>query len=275
MHGGRYYAAHLRRRLALRAAMAISDRTVAVSSRVADQLGRDVGVQRSRITMIPNGVRHVLPDRVTLRDELSLGPADRLLVSVGNLYPVKGHQHLIDAMALLARRYPTLHLAIGGRGDLAEALMARAREHGFSNRLHLLGLRSDVAAVLAAADIFVLPSLSEGLPLALLEAMFSGCPIVASDVGDVGVALAQGQAGVLVEPGNAAALAAALDTLLSDPRRAAELGERAARRAADQYDVSRMVQTYATLYEELLTQDSSERGANLTEASRTATPLKL
>jgi glycosyltransferase involved in cell wall biosynthesis len=134
--------------------------------------------------------------------------------------------------------------------------------------LHLLGLRSDVAAVLASADIFVLPSLSEGLPLALLEAMFSGCPIVASDVGDVGVALAQGNAGLLVEPGNAAALAAALDALLSDPQRAAELGERAARRAAEKYDVSRMVRTYAALYEELLTQGASARAATLTAASR-------
>jgi glycosyltransferase involved in cell wall biosynthesis len=116
----------------------------------------------------------------------------------------------------------------------------------------LLGLRSDIAAILAAADIFVLPSLSEGLPLALLEAMFAGCPIVASDVGDVGIALAHGEVGVLVEAGNPAALAAALDGLLSDPQHARELGERAARRAAAEYDISQMVRRYVAAYGQLL-----------------------
>ena len=123
---------------------------------------------------------------------------------------------------------------------MATALVARARAQGVSNRLHLLGLRSDVPAVLAAADIFVLPSLSEGLPLALLEAMFAACPIIASDVGDVAVALAQGDAGILVAPGDASALARALDLLLSDRTRARQLGERAFRRAGAEYDISHM-----------------------------------
>lgn len=251
MHGGRYYAGRLRRRLALRAAMALSARTVAVSASVARNISRDLWLLQSRILTIPNGVQHVRPERVTLRDELHLKPDDLLLVSIGNLYPVKGHQYLIDALALLADRYPTLHCAIGGRGELAGALAARARDHGLASRVHLLGLRSDVAALLAAADVFALPSLSEGLPLALLEAMFARCPIVASQVGDVGVALAYGEAGVLVEPGNAAALAAALDSVLRDPSRARELGARAAQRAAAEYDLSRMIRRYAGVYQEL------------------------
>lgn len=252
MHGGRYYAARLRRRLALRASIALSGCTVAVSSRLAHQMSRDLCVRLSRIATIPNGVRYVRAERTTVRGELRLGPDDRLLASVGNLYPVKGHHHLIEAVALLVRRHPTLHLAITGRGEMAEALSARARDRGIADRVHLLGLRSDIAAILAATDIFVLPSLSEGLPLALLEAMFASCPIVASEVGEVGVALAHGQAGVLVEPGNPAALAAALDRLLRDPNRARELGERAAHRAAAEYDVSQMVRQYVVAYEELL-----------------------
>jgi glycosyltransferase involved in cell wall biosynthesis len=98
----------------------------------------------------------------------------------------------------------------------------------------------------------VLPSLSEGLPLALLEAMFAGCPIVASEVGDVGVALGNGEAGVLVDAGSTTALAAALDRLLNDPAGARELGERAARRAAAEYDVSQMVRRYVAAYQGLL-----------------------
>jgi glycosyltransferase involved in cell wall biosynthesis len=252
MHGGHYYAGRLRRRLALRAAMAVSARTVAVSARLAQDISRDLLIRRPQILTIANGVRYVPPERVILRDELRLGPRDRLVVSVGNLYPVKGHQHLIDALAMVADRHPTLHLAIGGRGELEGALTSRARAHGLDGRVHLLGLRSDVPALLAAADVFALPSLSEGLPLALLEAMFAGCPIVASDVGEIGVALAQGEAGVLVPPGDAVALAEALDRVLRDPAEARALGERASRRARREYEWTRMVERYSELYESVL-----------------------
>jgi len=252
MHGSRYYARRFQRRAALRAAIALSGGTVAVSTQLAEQMSHDLFVRRSRIAMISNGARHASADGTPVRDELRLGAGDRLLVSVGNLYPVKGHVHLIDALALLANRHPNLHLAICGRGDLEGALLSRAREHRLAN-VHLLGLRSDVAAVLAAADVFVLPSLSEGLPLALLEAMFAGCPIVASDVGEVAAALGHGEAGALVPPGDPAALAASLDDLLSDPARARDLGERARKRAAAEYDVSHMVRRYRSIYDRLLT----------------------
>ena len=252
MHGARYYAGRLRRRVAMRTAIALSAKTVAVSSRLAREMGRDLRIAPACIATISNGVRYVRPERTTLREELGLGPCDRLMVAIGNLYPVKGHRYLIDAMALLAGRHPTLHLAIGGRGELADALAARAREAGLATRVHLLGLRPDVAAILAAAEIFVLPSLSEGLPLARLEAMFAGCPIVASDVGEVGIALARGEAGLLVEPGNPAALAVALDRVLRDPNRARDLGKRAAYRAVAEYDVSQMVRRYLGVYNEAL-----------------------
>ena len=252
MHGSRYYGARLRRRLAMRAAIALSGRTVAVSNSLADQLSEDLAIARSRIATIANGVRHAGAERSTVREELHLGPDDRLLISVGNLYPVKGHEHLIDAVALLARRHPTLHLAISGRGELADALAARARTHGLADRIHLLGLRSDVAAVLAAADIFVLPSLSEGLPMALLEAMFAARPIVASSVGEIGVALAHGEAGLLVPPADPPSLALAIDRLLREPTFARALGEHAFRRAWAEYDVSHMVGQYVTAYMELL-----------------------
>jgi glycosyltransferase involved in cell wall biosynthesis len=202
--------------------------------------------------VIANGVRPAPADGAAVREELGLGPHDRLLVAIGNLYPVKGHRYLVDAMARLADRHPTLHVAIAGRGELAPALAASAAQHGIGGRVHLLGLRADVAAVLAAADVFVLPSLSEGLPLALLEAMFAGRPIVASDVGEVRAALAGGDAGVLVRAGDAGGLAAALDDLLTDAARARHLAARARTRAAAEYDVSHMVRRYGSIYEQLL-----------------------
>jgi glycosyltransferase involved in cell wall biosynthesis len=269
MHGSRYYAARLRRRLALRAAVALSGRMVAVSTSVARQLSRDLCIPPSHIATIPNGVPHVPSAPTSLRDELGLGPDDRLVVSVGNLYPVKGHRHLIDALSLVAPRQPALHVAISGRGDLADPLRAQAGGRLVADRVHLLGFRADIAGILAAADVFVLPSLSEGLPLALLEAMFAGCPIVASNVGEVSVALAHGEAGVLVEAGNPAALAAAIDGLLRDPARARELGLRAARRAAAEYDVAQMVRRYVAVYEELL---GGQVGAHRALASITGTP---
>jgi glycosyltransferase involved in cell wall biosynthesis len=252
MHGGRYYADRLRRRLALRMGTILGGRMVAVSHDLANQLGRDLWLPASRITTIANGVRYVPAAHSTLREELNLAAEDRLALAVGNLYPVKGHRFAVEALAMLRERHPRLHLAIAGRGETAEALQSLARELGVAPRLHLLGLRADIPNLLAGADFFVLPSLSEGLPLALLEAMFSGRPIVASDVGEVRNVLADGEAGILVPMGDASALAAALDNLLATPARAHELATRARHRATSEYDISRMVARYAAIYQGLL-----------------------
>jgi len=251
MHGSRSYGAHWGRRFALRSAIALSDRTVAVSSRIRRQLSVDLRISPARIATVHNGVRYTQPEGPTLRDELGLQCGDRLLVSVGNLNPVNGHQYLIDAVALLVKRFPRLHLAISGRGDLADSLRLQARERGLTNRVHLLGLRSDVAAILAGSDVFVLPSLSEGVPVALLEAMSAGRAIVASDVGDVRSALADGEAGVLVKAGDPSALAAGIDRVLRVPRWARHLGERAAYQVFNHFDISHMVSGYADMYQEL------------------------
>ena len=137
------------------------------------------------------------------------------------------------------------------------ALLANASAHELQSRVHLLGLRNDVSAVLCAADIFVLPSLSEGLPLALLEAMFASRAIVASDVGDIGIALAGGEAGRLVHPGDPSALADAIDELLEHPEAARSLGERAFRRASTEYSLSQMVRQYARAYQVALHREAN------------------
>jgi len=252
MHGSRYYAARWRRRLALRAAIAATRGVVAVSHALAASLRSDLWLPHHRITVVPNGVRS--PNGVTteLRAELGLGPADRLVLAVGNLYPVKGHRDLVSALAQLVPRHPTLHAAIAGRGELEMALREEAATRGIGGRLHLLGLRGDVGSLLAAADVFVLPSRSEGLPLALLEAMFAGRPIVATRVGEVPTVLADGAAGLLVDPGSPDQLAAAIDRLLGDPALAQTLGSRAQERANAEFHVSRMVERYASLYRDAL-----------------------
>lgn len=254
MHGGRYHATRLSRRLALRAAASLSC-PVAVSRTAADALRRDLWLH-APVHVIPNGVRWTAVAVSTLRRELGLDAEDRLVLAIGNLYPVKGHAVLLNALAQLTADHPRLHVAIAGRGELRSALAAQAQRLGLGTRVHLLGLRSDVPNLLAAADIVAHPSLSEGLPLALLEAMFAAKPIVASATGDIPVALNQGKAGLLVPPGSVDALAAGITTLLRSPVDATLLAAAARARAARLYDAASMVEHYATLYHELLSGDS-------------------
>ncbi len=261
MHGSRYYAGRLRRRLALRLAAAGSGGVVAVSQPLAEHLRHDLLLARGRVAVIPNGVAHVAAPVAPLREQLGLGPRHRLILAVGNLYPVKGHRYLIEALAALRRRHPEAHVAIAGRGDEEARLGALAAALGLGDRVHLLGLRDDVPGLLAAADVFAMPSLSEGLPMALLEAMFAARPIVASDVGEIRAALAGGAAGLLVPPGDATVLATALAKLLEDGATARALGARAAERAHAEYDLERTIDRYAGLYTRLLRPSPARAGA--------------
>ena len=249
MHGSRYYAGRLQRRIAMRLAVQSSAATVAVSGSLSRHLAQDLWVRRARVVTIPNGVRPPLPaGPSTLRGELGLQSTDRLVVAVGNLYPVKGHRVLLEALALLAVRFPRLHVAIAGRGDLEGPLQRRAAELQLTDRFHLLGLRSDVANVLSGADVFVLPSLSEGVPLALLEAMLTARPVIASAVGEVPTVLDGGRAGALVPPSDPPALAAALAELLATPGRASALSTAAHARASAAYTFDVMMDAYRAEY---------------------------
>ena len=262
MHGSQYFNTRLRRRLGLRLAVSWSGATVAVSGELARAMSRDLWLRPERIRVIPNGVSFTPAHRSSLREELCLGPGDRLAVAVGNLYPVKGHVHLLDALGLLRVQLPQLHVAIAGRGNLDTALRARADELGLSDRFHLLGFRKDVANILAGADVFVLPSLSEGLPLALLEAMAAWCPIVASDVGEVRTALDDGRAGLLVSPGDARSLANSLARVVGHGSEADRLRAAAGNRAAAEYGLSTMVERYVRVYKRLLRESRGNDGGS-------------
>lgn len=252
MHGSRYYAGRLQRRIAMRLAAFFSSSIVAVSRTLTRHLVRDLWIPQSRVVTIPNGVRPGPAVQSGLREELGLGSGDQLVVAVGNLYPVKGHEYLLQTLAQLATTFPTLHVAIAGRGELEQPLRERARALHLSDRFHLLGLRSDIANVLAGADVFVLPSLSEGVPLALLEAMLAGRPVVASAVGEVPTVLDEGRAGVLVPAADSAALANALAALLADPARLGRLAAAARERASRAYSFGAMMDGYLALYAKAL-----------------------
>lgn len=248
MHGGRYYAAKVRRRVLMRGAVASSQAIVAVSEALGDALSSDLLLNRTRVLTISNGVRVDVVAAAPLRAELGIAAGDPLVLAVGNLYPVKGHAVLLEAMQHLPH---DTHVVIAGRGHEEASLRARAAELGMSKRLHLLGLRDDISALLYAADVFVQPSLDEGLPLAVLEAMFASRPIVASDVGDVARAVGP-EGALLVSPGDAAALGAAITLLIEKPFLASSLAQSAHSRATNHYGLARMVNRYAELYAGLL-----------------------
>lgn len=252
MHGGRYHEAKMYRRVALRWAAGRSRATVAVSRATARDLAKSIFVGPGRIAVVPNGIQPPRGDEAgaVVRAELHLDPREPLLLSVGNLYPVKGHRTFAKALADLRQRRPDLRwrAAIAGRGEEGAWLSSFLAEQGLKDQVHLLGYRSDVPHLLAAADIFVLPSDSEGLPLALLEAMLSGKPAVATRVGGVPEALKDGETGLLVPPSRPDRMSRAIERLLDQPALQMRLGAAARNEAARRFTVEAMVDAYLDLY---------------------------
>lgn len=184
--------------------------------------------------------------RVEARRELGIAGSGPLLLAIGNLYPVKDHATLLRAAAALE----DARIAIAGRGSEHENLVQLGAELGLADRLHLLGLRDDIPRLLAAADILVHPSLSEGLPLAILEAMASQTPVVATRVGGVSEAVDHGRTGLLVPAGDPRALAAALRELLDKDDLRMRFADAAWERASREFSVESMSAHYLAVYQQ-------------------------
>jgi glycosyltransferase involved in cell wall biosynthesis len=182
-----------------------------------------------------------------VRDELGLGGDDLLVGMVGRLVPIKDPETMLRAFALV----PDAHLAVIGDGELRERTEALARQLGIADRVHHLGWRFDMPAVLADLDLVALSSRNEGTPLTIIEAAACGVPAVATDVGGVASVVRDGATGLLVPPEDPVALAAALGELLGDEARRRELGH-AARDAAGRYRAERLVGDVSALYRSLL-----------------------
>jgi len=254
MHGGRYFAGRWSRRVALRWATRRSAGAVAVSAALQADLASVLRLPRDTIRVLHNGIRPVVGSPDGVRRELGIGDEEPLIVAIGNLYPVKGHIVLLQALRTLLDR-PGLarcHVAIAGRGEENDTLRAYAAAQGFADRVHLLGYREDVADLLAAADVFALPSRSEGVPLALLEAMFAGKGIAASAVGGVPEVVTPEREALLVPPDDPASLASALARLLDDSALRYRLGHAARARADRAFTVETMVDGYLHLYADAL-----------------------
>ncbi|MBI5631762.1 MAG: glycosyltransferase [Elusimicrobia bacterium] len=190
-------------------------------------------------------------ERQQKRLELRLGAQDILIGSIGRLDAQKGHEYLIEALALLKTRYP-VRCAILGEGPQRPVLEKLIRKLNLERHVWLLGERPDVVHWLSSFDLFALPSLWEGLPNALLEAMALGLPVVASSVDGIPEALRDGQSGLLVPPKDAAALARKMAQLLDDPGLKSRLGEGAKAAITERFKLIDMIANYESAYAHLI-----------------------
>jgi glycosyltransferase involved in cell wall biosynthesis len=171
---------------------------------------------------------------------------------VGRLVPVKRHDIFVDAVAKLRGKGVEGVFVVVGGGPERERLEARAIEMGVEHDLRFLGWRRDLGRIYAGSDVVALSSDNEGTPVALIEAMAAGVPVIATAVGGVPDVLQRGRLGVLVEPGSADALAEGIHALLSDAQLRAQLSSRARPLAHSRFGVDRLITDVAALYDELL-----------------------
>ncbi len=234
-----------------------TDKLIAVSADLADYLKEFLKLTAPP-DVIENGIdlaQYQGPNRSRrseLRAEWGVMDDEVLAISVGRLERVKNHAGMLEALTHAAKEAPGLRIAILGSGRLKERLLAQAGELGLEDRVIFLGYREDVAACLAAADLFVSASTTEGLPVALLEALAAGLPVVATGVGGIPNALGVPPPGALVAEGDMEGLAAGLVELARDSEGRDRLGAQAAERAR-LFSLERCAGRYCTLYAEVLT----------------------
>jgi len=180
--------------------------------------------------------------------------------SVGWLTPVKGHRVLLEAVALLRRTWPRLCVVIVGDGPLREELKRIASARGLAGAVRLLGTRADIPECLAGMDLYVQPSLNEGMGRALVEAMAAGRPVVASRVGGIPSLIEHRRTGLLVPPGDPDALAEAIAELITHPELARALGHAARQRIDATFSVAAMVRAVEAVYDAALSQNRNTGG---------------
>lgn len=231
----------------------------AITEAVADEYVRDFRLARADITVVPRGrspegLGHDDDQRREgARRRLGLAPSQPVLLSVGRQEAQKGHRVALAAMPSILSSQPEAKLLIAGReGAVTETLRCQQRELGLDDAVVFLGLRDDVPELLAAADIFVFPSLHEGLGGAVLEAMAMGLPIVASDIPALREVLDGGRCGVLVQPGDADELASACLGLLEEGQRSSAFGDAARSRFDSTYTTAAAIEGMLSLYRRLV-----------------------
>ncbi|GKS58886.1 glycosyl transferase family 1 [Nitrospira sp.] len=255
VHGKNRFFDARRRRWAYRF-ISKSVQMVAVSEDLKNFIVEQTQIPGERIKVIYNGVDEPatfdVADREIFKQGLGI-PADHLVVGVvGNLYPVKGHTYLLAAIPEILKRCPNVTFLFAGRGELEVPLKAQARELGIEANVHFLGLRQDVPRLLTIMDLFAMPSLSEGLSIALLEAMAAGKPVVATRVGGNPELVVNGETGLLVPAKDASGLADALVQMLQDAAFRERAAAAAQRHVAQRFTCGAMAGQYTECYDRMV-----------------------
>jgi len=266
MFGGRPYIStchgFFRPRFLRRALPFFGARVIAVSAEVREHLVRDLRAAPAIVRLIPNGIDTDFfcpalrrgsekAARGSLRRNLGL-PDGRIIGTIGRLSDVKGHLYFVEAMPEIASAFPDAAFLIVGEGRMKQAVLSRAKELGVMDRFYLKDSMSDTREALRSMDLFVMPSLSEGLGLSLMEAMSCALPSVGSDVGGIRTLIKHGDNGLLVKPADPAALAGAVKALLADERRMTDLGSRAREYIISNFSIEGMVSGTEEVYKECI-----------------------
>jgi glycosyltransferase involved in cell wall biosynthesis len=225
------------------------DAVSAVSQGVADKLV-SFGVRREGISLIPNGVDLRGFDAGLQAAQRPPQPRKEQVIGiVARLDLQKGFECLLRALRRLRDTFPGLRLLVVGEGPDRAAIESLVTEHGLNDVVTLAGQQSDMPAIYASMDIFVLPSLNEGLPMTLLEAMAASLPVVATRVGAVPTVIRDGETGLVIEPADESALVRAITALLANPELCRRLARGARAHVAQNYTAAAMIQRYRELYQ--------------------------
>jgi glycosyltransferase involved in cell wall biosynthesis len=226
------------------------DRYLAVSEQARAQVVRELGWPAKKIDVVHNAVwpRLASSPSHSLRASIVSRPSTPLVLVPARLHPQKGHRYLLHAVD----RVPNAHFVFAGDGPEREYLSNLASVLGVAQRVTFLGHRDDMQELLAIADLVVLPSLYEGLPISVLEAMGAGKPVVATRIGGTDEIITDGHDGLLVPPGDSQALADGIRSSLKNHRLRCELGKHARATVETRFSADRMCARVSQVYEELI-----------------------
>lgn len=217
------------------------DKIIVVSEAVKTMVLRDEKVDSEKVEVIYNGVDVERFSKTQINKDLGLPEGAKIITCVGNLRFVKGHRYLIEAVAVVVAKFPQAHFFLVGDGELRSELIRLAQQLKIENNVHFLGKRDDVPSILAATDICVLPSLSEGLSNTLLEYMASGKSVVATRVGGNAEVICNEKNGILVPAKDSQALAYQVIRLLSDEVFANSLAQKAKADVKERFNLQKQI----------------------------------
>jgi glycosyltransferase involved in cell wall biosynthesis len=238
--------------------MEFTRRVIAVSWTHAQHLRDREGVERERIAVIENGVDLAAwppasqSIRLAARADLGLDEATPVVSMVAGMRPEKAHDVLLTAVARMKRDGRRVRVLLAGDGERRGALEALAVSLGIRADIEFLGVRRDVARLLHASDVVVLPSVVEALPMALLEAMAAGTPVIASAVGSVPELVRSGETGLLIPPADEESLAGAIEYILEDGARADRMRTQARQLVAARYSIDGTAARYRDLFDDVM-----------------------